>query len=62
MSKYKRGTGKEWSQKLLPAGPQFQLALQGSLLPFTVTRPITSQEMSVAVESRDVNLVFGKIS
>src|SRR5260370_42355691 len=32
----------------------------GSLLPFTVTRSVTSRELSIAVESRDVNLVFGK--
>ena len=31
------------------------------LLPFTVTRPVTSRQVSIAVESRDANLVFGKI-
>ncbi|HZF20905.1 MAG TPA: hypothetical protein VEZ43_00385 [Dongiaceae bacterium] len=30
-------------------------------LPFTVTRPVTSRQVSIAVESRDANLVFGKI-
>jgi len=30
------------------------------LLPFTVTKPVTNREMSIAVESRDVNLVFGE--
>ena len=39
--------------------PHFQLQ---SPLRFTVTKPVTSQEMSIAVESRDVNPVFGKIS
>jgi len=37
--------------------PRFQLQ---SPLPFTVTKPVTRQEMSIAVEYRDVNLVFGK--
>ena len=32
----------------------------GVLLPFTVTKPVTIQEMSKAVESRDANLVFGE--
>ena len=32
-----------------------------TLLPFTVTRPVTSRQVSIAVESRDANLVFGKI-
>ncbi len=31
-----------------------------SLLPFTVTRPVTNREMSLADESRDASLVFGK--
>jgi len=44
--------------KLEPSGG-FQLQL---LVPFTVTKPVTSQEMAIAVESRDVKLVFGKIS
>ncbi len=29
-------------------------------LPFTVTIPVTSGELSIAVESRDANLMFGK--
>jgi len=32
----------------------------GFLLPFTDTRSVTIQEMSIAVESRDANLVFGE--
>ena len=32
-----------------------------TLLPFTVTRPVTSRQVSIAVESHDANLVFGKI-
>jgi hypothetical protein len=32
------------------------------MLPFTVTRFVTSRDLSIAVESRDANLVFGKIS
>ena len=32
-----------------------------TLLPFTVTRPVTSRQVSIAAESRDANLVFGKI-
>src|SRR5712664_1007930 len=39
--------------------PYFQLQ---SPLPFSVTKLVTNQEMSIAVESRDANLVFGKIS
>ncbi len=30
------------------------------LLPFVVTRPVTIQEVSIAVESRDANRVFEK--
>ena len=30
------------------------------MLPFAVTRPVTSQEMSIAVESCDANLVVGE--
>ncbi len=30
------------------------------MLPFTVTRPVTIQEVSIAVESRDANRVFVK--
>jgi len=33
---------------------------QGSLLPFTVTKTVTSREISIAVESRDAKLVIGK--
>ena len=32
-----------------------------SLVPFTVTIPVTNREMSKAVESRDASLVFGKL-
>ena len=32
------------------------------LLPFVVTRPVTIQEVSIAVESRDANRVFEKVS
>ena len=32
------------------------------LVPFTVTRPVTSREMSIGVVSRDANLVFGEFS
>jgi hypothetical protein len=43
--------------------PRFGLALQqGFLLPFTVTKSVTNRELSIAVESRDVNLVFEQIS
>jgi hypothetical protein len=31
-----------------------------AVLPFTVTKPVTSRVMSIAVVSRDVNLVFGE--
>ena len=37
-------------------------SLSGVLLPFTVTKPVTNREMSVALESRDASLVFGKFS
>jgi hypothetical protein len=30
------------------------------VLPFTVTRSVTSQEMSIALESRDADYAFGK--
>jgi len=32
------------------------------MLPFTVTKSVTSRGMLIAVESRDANLVFGKFS
>ncbi len=32
------------------------------VLLFTVTRSVTSQEMSIALESRDANLAFEKFS
>jgi len=32
------------------------------LVPSTVTEPVTNREMSIAVESCDANLVFGRIS
>ncbi len=34
--------------------------LGGALLPFAVTKPVTIREVSIAVESRDASLVFGK--
>jgi len=40
--------------KRLPASN----SLSGVLLPFTVTKPVTNREMSIAVESRDANRVF----
>jgi len=42
---------------------RFQLSVPaGFLLPFTVTKPVTNRELSIAVVSRDVIFVFGKIS
>ena len=35
-------------------------APQGSLLPFTVTRPVTSKEMSIALGARDAELYFAR--
>ncbi len=61
VSKYKRKIGRELSEKLLRTGPGFYWALRrDSLLPFTVTNSVTSRELSIAVESRDANLVFGE--
>ena len=34
--------------------------IESALLPFTVTRSVTSRELSIAVESRDAEFVFGK--
>ena len=31
------------------------------VLPFTVTRSVTSQEMSIALESRDAKFVIGEV-
>ena len=31
------------------------------MLPFTVTRPVTIREVSIAVESRDADRVFEKV-
>jgi hypothetical protein len=31
------------------------------VLPFTVTKSVTSQEMSIAIESRDANHAFGEV-
>src|SRR6266699_5773735 len=40
----------------------FQVDHSDQMLPFTVTKPVTSRKTPIAVVSRDVNLVFGKIS
>jgi len=31
------------------------------VLPFTVTKPVTNQEFSIAVESGDANFMFGEV-
>jgi len=40
----------------------FSISGHPAELPFAVTRSVTSQVMSIAAKSRDVNLVFEKIS
>jgi hypothetical protein len=68
-----RCSGRKAARKTLPASQipatmiEFLNELRSgkhheSVLPFTVTKPVTNREMSVALESRDASLVFGKFS